>query len=252
VVTFLDASCRVGRRAALDDEFAQQPDEVVGLLASYGIAGALCTHSWAEEHDPLAGNQEMRAVAARHPVFSTCAVILPPGTGEMPFTGDPAGLVDYLGSIGARAVRLAPSKHGYSLTPTVCDDLLAALAETAFPVCVGLGEIGWERLDEVLTRHPALRVILERIGYRHGRTVLPMLARHRGLHIETSTYVGHRAIEELVDRYGPWRPVFGTDQPFLDPGAALARILYADLTDEAREAVAGGNLARLLARGELA
>lgn len=223
----------------------------MGLLASYDIAGALCTHSWAEEHDALAGNQEMRAVADRHPALSVCAVLLPPGSGEMPFAADPALLTDYLLGIGARAVRLAPLKHGYSLAPTVCDDLLAALAETAFPVCVGLGEIGWERLDEALTRHPRLRVILERIGYRHGRTVLPMLARHRGLHIETSSYVGHRAIEELVDRFGPARLVFGTDQPFLDPGAALARILYADLTDEAREAVASGNLARLLERGDL-
>ncbi len=193
----------------------------------------------------------MRLVATRRPLFVPCAVLLPPGSGEMPWSDQPEAILRYLGETKARAVRLAPSRHGYSLTPTVSDGLLAALAETAIPVCIALGEIGWERLDETMARHPGLRVILERVGYRHGRTVLPMLARHRGLTLETSSYVGHRALEEVVARFGAGRLVFGSDHPFLDPGAAMARVLYADLPDEHTEAIAAGNLRRLLERGDL-
>jgi hypothetical protein len=251
VLRFFDACCRVGRRAALDDECPQQPDEVAGQLVSYGIAQALTTFSWSEEHDATLGNAEMGAIAARHPAFVPCAVLLPPGTGEMPFTDDPAEVLGYLDSVGARAARICPARNSYAFVPTVVDGLLGGLAETAVPLCVALEEISWEGLDETLARHPGLRVILERVGYRSDRTLLPLLARHRGLHVEMSSLVGHRVLEEFRARIGPHRLLFASDLPFADPAAAMTRVLYAELDDESREAVAHGNLEMLLGRGDL-
>lgn len=221
------------------------------MLAAYGIERALATHSWSEEHSALLGNEAMRAEAERRPVFTPCAVLLPSETEELPIGRRAERLGEYLASVGARAARLLPSKHGYLLTDTVCGELFGALAELRIPVSLSLGEVPWERIDEVLTRHPRLRVIVERVGYRHDRTVLPLLAAHRGLHVETSSHQSHEILEVIRERYGPHRSVFGTDYPFLDPAPSIARVLYSGLDDEAKADVAHRNLDRLLEGADL-
>jgi len=40
--------------------------------------------------------------------------------------------------------------------------------------------------------------------------------------------------------------VFATRMPFIDPGGMLARIIYADITEEEKQLIARGNIERLI------
>jgi predicted TIM-barrel fold metal-dependent hydrolase len=53
-----------------------------------------------------------------------------------------------------------------------------------------------------------------------------------------------------VERFGAERILFGSRLPLYTPGAPLAVLLTARVPDSAKRAIAGGNLRRLLQRGE--
>jgi predicted TIM-barrel fold metal-dependent hydrolase len=44
---------------------------------------------------------------------------------------------------------------------------------------------------------------------------------------------------------GPERVLFGTDLPLLDPCASLYKVYDADIDEDARELILGGNMSRL-------
>ena len=66
-------------------------------------------------------------------------------------------------------------------------------------------------------------------------------------YLETcSTYRSPGVIEELVREAGADRVLFGSDTPLMDPRAQIGKIITADLTDEEKRMVLGGNAIRLL------
>ncbi len=70
------------------------------------------------------------------------------------------------------------------------------------------------------------------------------------IYLDTATSTVDAGMLELaVEEVGAERIVFGTDSPLLDPHAQLARVTGAELTDEQRALILGGNLARLLGLG---
>jgi len=70
---------------------------------------------------------------------------------------------------------------------------------------------------------------------------------HPNIYLETcSTYRTPGAIEELVNGAGAERVLYGSDQPLMDPRPQIGKIITADISDEAKRLVLGGNARRLL------
>ena len=61
-----------------------------------------------------------------------------------------------------------------------------------------------------------------------------------------SSQVDMGYIEAAVEAVGAERVVFGTDLPLLDPFTQLAKVTGADLTEEDKGLILGGNIARLI------
>lgn len=117
-------------------------------------------------------------------------------------------------------------------------------------------------LSGVLTRHPGLRVVVVHGGgflpFQVGRVAKAMAgddtrrerfwADYARLWFDTVVNDA-RALAGLVAMVGPERVVLGTDDPFgLGDDDPVATITAADLGDEIRAALLGGNAARLLGR----
>jgi predicted TIM-barrel fold metal-dependent hydrolase len=64
--------------------------------------------------------------------------------------------------------------------------------------------------------------------------------------IEISGYQPHRAIEEIAQRFGARRLLFGSGLPVFEPGSAVAMVTYAELPQDQKQMIAGGNLESLL------
>ena len=85
---------------------------------------------------------------------------------------------------------------------------------------------------------------------------LVMIRGHGGASAISCTYENvhdniwslHRlgAIESGIQRFGPEKILFGSDAALNDPAVGIGLVVYADISDEAKKAVLGLNMARLL------
>ena len=125
--------------------------------------------------------------------------------------------------------------------------MLCALEAERILLSIDFGQVVPRRYSlGVCTRHPDLPVLLTDISWANTRFLYPVMDECPNIHVEFSTFQANYAIERLGDRYGFERLLFGTNALSKSPGAAKSFIDYADIDDEARRKVAGGNLARLL------
>jgi predicted TIM-barrel fold metal-dependent hydrolase len=109
-------------------------------------------------------------------------------------------------------------------------------------------DIEWDSLAQLLGNFPRLQVLLLETGYRADRYLFPLFKQNPNLYIDTSTYVAHRQLESLVEKFGPDRLLFGSRLPLYTAGAALAVLASARISEQAKLSIAGGTLRRLLGR----
>jgi hypothetical protein len=239
---WIDCNARIGRWSAPQPE---QFTEIDGLLAAWervGIEGGLAHHAWAWEWSPDRGNTALTDEIEAHETIHPCFVALPHATREMEPVLQFARGVRAAGG----AVRIFPKKHAWSVQDWCAGALLDALQTAQVPLLVDLPQVGWEAVAGILQAHPRLPVIVLESYYRIDRNLYPLLERHRNLYLEANTYGVFMGVEAIVERFGAERLVFGTGLPNLEAGGPMALVAYADISDEDRAKIAGGNLLRLL------
>jgi hypothetical protein len=233
---FFDANVRVGP-SRVHGDLALETDGLLAEMDRFGIKEALVSHFTAEEYDAEEGN---RALARDlHPRMVPAWAALP----------DPE-FIEKLGALRPAAVRLSfgAKKHNFSPAPWCCGELYERLQECSILMTITRENIEWDSLASLLEKYPRLPVLLLETGYRADRYLFPLLQRHSNLYLDTSTYLAHRQLESFVDRFGPARLVFGSRLPLYTPGAALAVLATARISDDAKLAIAGGTLRQLLRR----
>ena len=241
-IEFFDCNARIGRPTAWQHGQITTRDELLREMDHGGIRRALVHHTLASQWSPRDGNaallEELRGIERLLP----CFVGLPGATGEM---GPPDEFARTIREHHG-AVRLFPKDHQYSLSDWSMGGMLEALAAQSVPVLIDVGQVIWDELAALLGGHPRLNVILLDAYYRVDRYLYPLWEKHANLYLETTTYQVHLGIEAVCERFGAERLVFGTNLPHLEVGGPVAQIVYADIAAEAKAAIAGGNLKRLL------
>jgi predicted TIM-barrel fold metal-dependent hydrolase len=220
-------------------------EDLVGAMARYGIGNALVYHSLAREYNPQLGNGEVLKETGQEPALFPAWVVLPHHTGEFP---EPKKLVAMMKAANVRAARMFPAEweQQFSLAEWNCGALFSTLEEHRVPLFIGLDQVDWRSIQELLSRHPALDVVLTDVSYRIDRNVYALLDRHARLSIETIGYKVHRGIEEICRRFGAERLVFGSGMPVYSGAAAVTMIRYARISDTEKQMIAHGNLERML------
>ena len=231
-----DANVRMGP-SGVHGEIALEAPNLLAEMDRFGIKQALVAHFAAEEYDAEEGN---RALARDlHPRFVPAWAALP----DREF-------IEKLWALRPAAVRLSfgAKKHNFSSASWCSGELYESLQERSILTIMAREDIEWDSLASLLGKYPRLPVLLLETGYRADRYLFPLFSRYFNLYIDTSTYLAHRQLESLVDRFGAGHLVFGSRLPFYTPGAALAVLASARISEEAKLAVAGGTLRRLLGR----
>jgi predicted TIM-barrel fold metal-dependent hydrolase len=239
---FFDCNAQVGRFGSPEEEHFFEPEELVERLEPMGIRRALVFHALAKELHPAEGNPALTE-AVRELPLTACWVAMPHHTGEVP---PPAEFVDQMQAAGARAVRLFPAFHNYSLSDWCAGEMLDVFEARRVPVFIEIGQTNYEQIAAALSSHPKLRLTVMQTSYRCDRFVYPLMERFEHLAVETSSYLVTGGIEAMCKRFGASRLIFGTGSPYLEPGAPVASITFARISDSDKQAIAGGNLERLL------
>jgi predicted TIM-barrel fold metal-dependent hydrolase len=241
---FLDANVVVGlpRNQGLFTPLAT-PAELRAYLSATGLAGALVWH-WAQaDGHPEAGNPLVEPFRQAAADVWVCWSVLPPLTGEQ------GNLVERLRAAKVAGVRLFPQQHRYPMNRVAWGDLLEAFSAARLPVLLSLEQgCSYDLVYGLLADYPQLTCILCDIGtWSMDRFTYPLLERYPNVHLETGMLsITDGGVEAAVARFGARRLVFGSGFPKRYAEAAMLQLIHAAISVADREAIAAGNLSRLL------
>jgi predicted TIM-barrel fold metal-dependent hydrolase len=244
-LAFFDCHCSIGR---LGHPILLDIPDAAGLkreMAAAGVERALVSHTIARHGDPGLGNARLMEEIAGDASLVPAWFLLPHHTGEMP---PPPRLLEAMKAAGVMAARLDPgrARQSFSLAEWCAGDLLAALESVRLPLLLDADIVGWDEVHDLLRRYPRLPLVMANCTYRFNRYLYPLFERHPNLHVEISRFLGAGSIEDVVRRFGAGRLLFGTHMPFYTGTAAAARLAYAEIERSDKEAIAAGNLDRII------
>jgi predicted TIM-barrel fold metal-dependent hydrolase len=230
-----DVNVRVGP-SGVHGELAMETTDLLKEMDRFFIREAVASHWTGEEYDMTIGNDAL--ASDRHPRLTPAWSILPND-----------GAIAALEMRRAKAVRITPGvqQHNFSLSPWCAGALFEYLQEHAVVTLINRADIEWSCLQQLLESYSRLPVVLLDVGYRADRHLFPLLQRYPFLHFDSATYLAHRQLEAFVDQHGTAQLLFGSRLPLYTPAASLGVLSSARISNDARAAIAGGNLRALLA-----
>lgn len=249
-----DAYCTVGRHRLLGPGGRHTVGDLLRDMDRHGIAEALVVDSLARENHPADGNPRVSELLREQPRLRPLWVALP----EVEEMGLPAPetWLEALRASGAGAVVLCPRQYRFPLSDWCVDRLLEPLASQGIPVIVDGNDLQeplhwdsleWEAIVSLCRRWPSLPVIAREWRIRRAnRTIYRALDECPNLALELSGYWLWRGVEEIVDRWGPERLLYGSNWPMLNHGQTLAMLTCAEIDEDAKRLIAGDNLRNLL------
>jgi predicted TIM-barrel fold metal-dependent hydrolase len=246
---FFDCNCEIGLHIQPPFAPATNPQALRTEMDRTGVARALVRYAAQAEDSPATGNPE--AVEALAPFANLLPTwsILPPQTREL---GTVPEFVAAMAAADVRALWAAPSKHRFLLNAETFGDLFDEMIARGIPLFVQLSEAcggldGWGMCTDLLRQVPNLTLVLVGHGpWGHDRYFRPLIERYPNFHVDTARYELDGGIADFCRTYGPERMLFGTAFPFTPMGGPLLTLLHADIPDEDRALIAGGNLERIL------
>jgi predicted TIM-barrel fold metal-dependent hydrolase len=256
-ISFFDCNAYIGRTSHPEDSLAAGAEELCRDMARIRLNRALVFHKEAL-NDPVVGNRLLIEQIAAYPQLSGCAVLAPEASGEF---GKIEEYFAYLVRSGIRAIRLFPKIHFYTLKPYVLNGVLEQAAKWQMPVlvdCVDYGRLGhmdstWDYMPdfdgiyELAREWPQVPFLIISPGMTSQRQQYAILQACPNVYLDTSGY-SYRFQENVCARFSAERLLAGSYMPCVDPACMMACVLYAEISEEEKRLIAGGNLERLLAR----
>lgn len=244
---YFDCHCMIGPRPDKHPRVRWSTEHLLEDMGLAEISGALVSHAIAHSYDPIHGNARLHEEIRKAPdrLFGVWC-ILPVGSPGFYRTGDQ--LLHAMEQADVRAARAVAGN--YSLCPEMMGETFEALQEARILTLLDAAWPGGGDLfaffHDVLSRYPNLPFLVTDFSWGQQRSVYRLMQLHENLRIEFSAYQIHRGIELYEAEFGAERLLFGTGGTEKSPGAARAYIDYAQISEQAKRLVAGGNLKRLL------
>lgn len=244
---FVDCCTMVGKWHQRRLHF-ETVDELRRQMRNHHIEKALVFHTTSWLYDFEEGNRRLEEEISGHGNLLPCYAVIPFTTGECRRERLEQRLRE-----APMAVRLFPRSHNFPLRSPRRSELFTLLEERLVPVFLDIDEADHRDVIALLEQHPELRLVLGNCGtsslfgiYREFRWLYEIMEMFEQVCIETSFLIGFRSIEDLCHRFGARRVLFGSRMPYLEPGSPMVRVLHAEIDEEKKALIAGGNLERLL------
>ena len=226
-------------------KFTPNTQDLLAEMTRCGIRRAIVRHRSALEGGPDAGNKQVCAETDGQESLLPSWFLTPDGR-EPDF--DPQSVVRSMLEADIRVAWTDPRTEEFSLLPWCSGPLYEVLGHFRVPLFLDCDGAPLDVVNTVLENFPDLRMVLlgaPRLG-RH-RLLYPLLRRHPSLMMGIGfNYSVHDGFEDLCRIFGPHRWVFATGYPEAEMGAGVAGLMYAAVDDADKEAIANGNIERIL------
>jgi len=244
---FCDCNCYFGYVGLPAFRYAKNSDELVNELDFCGIGKALVYHSSMRFDSPVVGNKLILEEVRNKPNLIPSWSILPFQTQELATSADE--FLEEMKKNHIKVLRAFPDEHRYFLDELTFGHLFELMEDKSIPLFI---KSNWETADKLLKSFKKLNVVVTSHG-PHGqdRYFRPLLEKYENLYIDTSSYILDRGLESLVENFGYKRILFGSGYPENYFGSSLLRVAQAEIDEEAKKAIACGNLENLLRGAKL-
>ncbi|MBI2298117.1 MAG: hypothetical protein HYU66_04050 [Armatimonadetes bacterium] len=218
------------------------PETLVSTLKKHKLKAALTLSTTGIFADFQRGNEETLQVCGQ-----SNGMLLPIGTIDpRRYVGSLEEIDKYLKQ-GVRVWRLFWEQQGFDLDLHPLTEILKRLAERGATLQVDATRRGDPSRIAVRTKPFGLRTILLGVDGRHVGELVSILGEHEQLLVETRRLADPQVVTALAQRFGATRLVFGTASPLQYVSSAKLPLEAAQLTDEQKALVMGGNVRALLA-----
>jgi len=211
-----------------------------------GVQKALAWHIVQHDASPLLGNQLLTEAIQPYPQLWGCWTILPNQTREFP---PPTQFFDQMKASRVVALRAFPSSHRFLLNAVSMGAWLEPMIARHIPLFLSVARgADWRDVYDILAEFPDLVcVICDHGCWGMDRLFRPLLERYPHVYIDTAQYFLDGGLEALVADYGARRILFSSGFPESYFGGMMMALKHARIPAEAKAAIAGGNLERILA-----
>lgn len=250
---FFDVNAMIGPVFAPRLGNAPGAEELLADMDLYGIQQALVFHGLAYEYHGMTGNRELMDLLAGQPRLKTAWIVGLHQAGQYPPPGELVAELLDSGAVAARffwgGVLAETSYPDYDAHAALWGELEQHRVPTVVtfdeaPTITG-AQIG--QLAEMLRSFPDLPVILSFARVAKDFAVLyDKLERYPNLHVDTTGLMLDLMIEDIVERVGARRLVFGSNFPWYKPGQTRIALAYAEISEADKGLIAGENLERLI------
>ncbi|OUC95639.1 amidohydrolase family protein [Streptosporangium minutum] len=223
------------------------PAAMVRVMDRCGVSHAVLSSHLAIQLDAAAGNAATAEVVGHAPGRFTGYLTVNPWQ-------DPVGEIEKWGADPRfGGVKLHPDLHVYPLTGPRYAPVWEFAQRTGCPVLThtydGSPYNDLPMVEEMAVRYPGAVILAGHAGATPlgFDAAIGVAQRRPGVVLEVcGSYNTGADLARMVREVGPRQVVFGSDFPFIDLRMSLGRVLFSDLSDDARAAVLGGTMTDLL------
>lgn len=243
-VRYFDAFTCIGPRKYKHPAEPWKLSELISEMEHCSVSGALVSYTMSTFYDAMYSNLELSNMLKPYSHLFAVWNVMPALTNEFPSVEE---LGRKMQEHNVRAVSIHPATNGWNWKATYQQDILRWLNEQQVLTIIQLSEIGdWQDLEELLLQFPKIPVLITSVYWSDQRNLLPMMENHSNLHCTFDCLQNMYGIEYMHSKGLVKQMVFGTNAPIMSVGAHRTFIDYAEIPEDARALIAGGNLARLL------
>ncbi len=239
----IDMNASLGRRDPHNNEVTAA--SLIEMMDDYKIDYAVAYHEYARaEHK--SGNELMSQISKDSGGrIGMCAVIDPSlGADCLPGKGT---FKERLSACGTEAMRIFPTHLRVVFHPFYWEEVLEAANELSMPLIIDeyydplhIPEF-FCRLPDMALQYPNIKFIIIRYGTNAGRHIMPLLSKCKNVYFTMEKMLDYMQIEEIYEKVGCDKLLFGTEYPELPVAGALGLVLFADIPNEEKEKILSKN-----------
>jgi len=247
---FFDCNAYFGLPAQRPLAPVSSAERLLAEMDHAGVDRALVWHIAQHDVAPQTGNAMLAAAIAPHQSLWGCWTMLPNQAREFP---EPDELFRLMRQARVTAIRVFPDSHKFLLNEVSMGALLDAMTLRRVPLFLSVKRgMSWRGVYDVLAEFRDLTcVICDHGCWGEDRFFRPLIERYPNVAIDTSQYLLDGGIEAFVTDYGARRMLYGSGFPESYFGGMMMAIKHAQIPLAAKEAIAHGNLARMIEEVQL-
>ena len=220
-------------------------EDHLASMDKYGIEKR-CVSWWQPHNAPDEGNVKIAEVVRKYPDrFMGFSVINPRW-----HRGAVDEVVKAKNELGMVGLKLHPAACHYHSDSPALDRVMEKGIDLRFPMLFHCGADEYSNprnLGNLAARFPEARIIMAHMGEEACFEGISVAEKYPNIILDTTGSVNwYRIINFAIEAVGEDRIVFGMDFPAYNPGPEIAKVKDADITEEQKKRIMGGNAARIL------